>query len=371
MAEATASGAAALKEIFNRDRLAHIATLAADADPRFDRERFLALASENLDALSIMRRLRQIAVSLRAVLAGPFEADVEVLRAMAPGINHGFASMILPEYVALHGQEHFDISMQALRYFTRFGSSEFAIRHFLLKDQAQTLAVMEQWAQDDNEHVRRLASEGSRPRLPWSFQLKSLMVDPTPTAAILDMLKNDPSAYVRKSVANHLNDITKDHPDWVLAKFRGWPLEDKHTLWIVKHALRNMIKQGHDEALSMIGATGAAQVTVDAFEVTPTTLALGERLQLSARILSTGTAPQRLVIDYAIHYVKKGATPSRKVFKLKELTLLPGERQVLSISQVVRDFTTRKHYAGHHRVELLINGVPMAEGGFTLHIRGQ
>jgi 3-methyladenine DNA glycosylase AlkC len=368
MAQATSTGAPALKEIFNRDRLAHIAALAANAAPRFETERFLALASDNLDALSIMQRLRQIAVSLRAVLPGPFEADVDILRAMAPNINHGFASMILPEYVALYGQEHFDVSMAALKYFTQFGSSEFAIRHFLLADQARALAVMEQWAHDDSEHARRLASEGARPRLPWSFQLKALMADPSPTATILETLNRDPSLYVRKSVANHLNDITKDHPDVVLAKFRAWPLDHKHTSWIVKHALRNMIKQGHPEALSMIGATGAALVSVSDFTATPAALALGERLELSARIVSTGTSAQRLVIDYAMHYVKKGATPSRKVFKLKELTLAPGERQIIAISQVIRDFSTRKHYAGHHRIELLVNGVPMAETGFTLTI---
>src|SRR5690606_38553575 len=135
---------------------------------------------------------------------------------LAPRLKSGFATLILPEYVALYGADHFDTSMAALKLFTTFGSSEFAVRHFLQRDLSRTLAVMETWAHDENEHVRRLASEGCRPRLPWSFHIKPLKLDPTPLGSILDALRDDPSLYVRRSVANNLNDITKDNPAWVL-----------------------------------------------------------------------------------------------------------------------------------------------------------
>ncbi|MBN8941894.1 MAG: DNA alkylation repair protein [Rhizobiales bacterium] len=356
----------ALKEIFNRERLQHFATETAGIEARFDAKAFLRLASDDLDALSIMQRLRRIAESFHQALPGGFEHHLAVFHALAPRIKHGFASIVLPEYVALYGQGHFDASMAALHYFTRFGSSEFAIRHFLQRDFARTLAVMERWSLDDNEHVRRLASEGARPRLPWSFQLKALMEDPGPVADILDNLKADPSLYVRKSVANHLNDITKDNPDWALAKIAGWPRQDAHTAWIAKQALRTLIKRGDRRALDLVGAGGSAHVRVEAFAVTPASLSLGETMRLTARLVSTAAAPQKLIVDYAVHYVKKNGGASAKVFKLKELLLDPSGACDLSISQTIRDFTTRKHHAGHHRVELLVNGQSLAEGGFTL-----
>ena len=362
----TAEAAPALMEIFNRARLEHIAGALSGIDPQFSQERFLAAASENLDALSIMQRLRQIAVTLDTVMTGSYASKLERLRALAPHINHGFASITLPEFVALYGQDDFDLSMDALKYFTAFGSSEFAIRHFLQRDMERTLAVMQGWAEDDNEHVRRLASEGSRPRLPWSFQLRPLMLDPSPTAPILEALKADPSLYVRKSVANHLNDITKDNPDLALARVRVWNLGDARTVWIVRHALRSLIKKGDPRALALIGAGEKALVRIDGFSVTPPALMLGERLQVTAKLSSLAPAPQKLVIDYAVHYVKKAGGTSRKVFKWKELSLAPKEVLDISISQVIRDFTTRKHYPGFHRIDLMVNGETMAESGFEL-----
>jgi 3-methyladenine DNA glycosylase AlkC len=360
--------APALKEIFNRERFRQIGSEAAAITPAFDARRFMAGATRDLDDLSIMQRLRQGAVALHEALPLPYEQAIEALYALAPRIRHNFASMILPEYVALYGEKHFSLSMEALAFFTRFGSSEFAVRHFLQRDLGRTLAVMRNWAEDENEHVRRLASEGSRPRLPWSFQLKPLMADPSLAFPILERLKADPSLYVRKSVANHLNDISKDHPDWLLDQLAGWPVEDKNTAWIVKHALRTLIKKGDAQALALVGASGKAQVRVEGFSVTPLRVSLGSYVTIGAEIISTAEEAQRLVADYAVHYVKKNGAPSRKVFKLKEFDLPAGGRQPLSIRRAIRDFSTRKHNAGHHRVELMVNGEVLAEGGFELSV---
>lgn len=366
--QAETTGSPLLKEIFNRERLQHIAAQTAAVCPGFDTGPFLVLATENLDALGIMQRLRQVATSLHQTLPGGFAENVEVLYALAPRIDHGFASIALPEYVALYGEAHFDLSMDALRFLTRFGSSEFAVRPFLGRELQRTLAVMEGWARDDNEHVRRLASEGCRPRLPWSFQIRELIADPAPVGSILETLKSDPSPYVRKSVANHLNDITKDNPDWVLEKLERWPMEDGHTAWIVKHALRTMIKKGEPRALTLIGAGGKPAVRVDAFAVAPASISLGQRVRIDARLVSASEEQQRLVVDYAVHYVKKSGSPSRKVFKLRTIDLAPGAACELTAGQTVRDFTTRKHYAGHHRIELMVNGDILAEGGFDLAV---
>lgn len=364
MAEAEA--APLLKEIFNRDRLRHFAVETTSIYPAFDGERFLALASDGLDDLSIMQRLRQIALAYHEVLPGGFATNLEILRALAPRINHGFASMVLPEYVALHGQDHFDLSLDALAFFTRFGSSEFAIRHFLLKDLSRTLKVMERWSLDENEHVRRLSSEGCRPRLPWSFQLRELIADPSPAAPILENLKSDPSLYVRKSVANHLNDITKDHPAWVFDRTADWNRDDPRTAWIMKQAFRTLIKKGDARALHLFGAGHKAEVKVEEFSVTPPSLKLGGAVKIAVKLVSTGSAPQKLVIDYAVHYVKKAGGTSKKVFKWKEITLLPGAAAELVISRAIRDFTTRIHYAGRHPVELIVNGEILGVSGFEL-----
>lgn len=366
MADNTTEPAPLLKEIFNRDRLQHFARETATIHPAFDGERFLALTSDGLDDLSIMQRLRQIAVSFHATLPGPFEKNIEILWALAPRINHGFASITLPEYVALYGHDHFDLSMEALAFFTRFGSSEFAVRHFLQKDLARTLDVMQRWSLDDNEHVRRLSSEGCRPRLPWSFHLKALIADPSPVAPILENLKSDQSLYVRKSVANHLNDITKDHPEWVFDTIAGWDQADARTGWIMKQALRTLIKKGDSRALHIFGAGHKAEVDVTGFSVTPAALKLGGAVKISAMLVSTASAPQKLLVDYAVHYVKKAGGTSKKVFKWKEITLEAGATVDLSISRAIRDFTTRVHYAGRHAVELIVNGEVLAEGAFEI-----
>ena len=289
-----------------------------------------------------------------------------MLRELAPRIDHGFAAIALCEYVAFFGRDHFDLSIEALHDLTRFGSAEFAIRHFLAADFDRTLAVMRGWTGDPDEHVRRLSSEGSRPRLPWSFRLDRAIADPSHTFPIPEALRDDPSAYVRKSAANHLNDIGKDHPDWLLDRLETWPVGTAEVRWVVRHALRTLVKKGGPRALALIGATGAAKVNVEAFSVTPARLRLGERLRIAARLVSTGPERQRLVVDYAVHYVKKNGVTSRKVFKLREVDLAPGAAWEAATSQVVRDFTTRSHNAGRHRMELMVNGAVLAETAFDL-----
>lgn len=357
---------AALKEIFDRARLRKFADDMASIKGGFDRERFMAIAARNLDGLGIMQRMRQVAEAFDATLPADFETAVGLVRELAPRVQHGFASIALCEFVLIRGRGHFDAALAALAALTRYGSAEFAIRPFLQDDLARGLQTMRRWADDENEHVRRLASEGARPRLPWSFHIRALVADPSPALPILDALKADPSLYVRKSVANHLNDIGKDHPALLVETVSGWDRSDARTAWIAKHALRTLIKSGDAGALAVIGAGEAAKAEVTRFVVAPAEMKLGERLAISASITSTATGPQRVVADYAIHYVKKSGRPSRKVFKLKVLELAPGQTADLSISQILKDFTTRTHHPGQHKVELMLNGAVVAEGGFDL-----
>lgn len=362
----TDQSAPALKEIFNVERLQHIATEMTAVYPAFDAKGFLKHATAGLDELSVMQRMARVSESLYTVIPLDYPRSLKLLYALASRLNSGFVSLFLPHYVASYGLADFERSMTALKYFTTFGSAEFAIRHFLLHDFERSLAVMQAWSLDDNDHVRRLASEGSRPRLPWSFRLTEVQANPALCASILDNLKADPSLYVRKSVANHLNDITKDHPEWVLNLIEGWNLDNPHTAWIARHALRSLIKQGNTRALTIMGAGARAEVTLHNLSVTPAVINLGERINLSFSLESTAASAQKLVVDYAIDYVKSAGHSASKVFKLKAFTLGAGERHSLRREQHIRELTTRKHYPGRHRVHVLVNGERLGSAEFEL-----
>ena len=195
-----------------------------------------------------------------------------------------------------------------------------------------------------------------------------MQADPQLAAGILDRLKADESLYVRKSVANHLNDVTKVHPEWVLDTIEGWSLENKHTAWIAKHALRSLIKQGDVRALTVIGAGAKAEVELLDVQVEPAVVRLGEAITLSFTVKSMVAHEQRLVIDYAIEYVKANGGVSRKVFKLKTLALAGFGTDVVRRNQVIKDFTTRKHFAGRHGVQVMVNGEVLGSAAFEVLI---
>lgn len=363
----TSSAPATLKEsLFPPERFREVGKLLGKIHPQFNEAVFLRHALQDLDSLSLMQRLRRMTQSVHLALPGDYRRNLGILRELAPQLPPGFGTMFLPDYVGLYGREDRAVSLDALRYFTRFGSAEFAIREFLRDDLRGTLQTLTQWTSDDNEHVRRLSSEGTRPRLPWSFHLPQIAADPQLAAPILQALRADPSLYVRKSVANHLNDVTRAHPQWVLARVSEWPLDNANTAWIVKRALRTLIKAGDRRALTVIGAGRKAKVRVARFTVSPARVELGGRIGLALEFDSTAASAQRLVVDYAIHYVKKSGSSAAKVFKWKEMTVAGGESVKLARSQVIKDFTTRKHYPGRHAVEVSINGEKIASGYFDL-----
>jgi 3-methyladenine DNA glycosylase AlkC len=361
-----AGGPALLKDILGPQALMVIANAGEASSPRFDRTAFLNAAIADLTSLSIMERVRHIADAIAKAVPHDYLAGVEIVRAMAPCLSHGFQAMALTDYVGRYGLNNFEASMSALADLTRFGTAEFAIRPFLLHDFDRTLAVMLGWSNSVDEHVRRLASEGSRPRLPWAARVPGLNGDPTRTAPILEALMTDPSAYVRKSVANHLNDIAKDQPDWLLSRLENWPQENPGTKWIVRHGLRTLIKQGEPRALALIGVGHGAAVDVMQFSVAPQSICLGKDITISARLLSTATKSQRLVVDYRVHYVRAAGRTAAKVFKLRTFDFPAGETINLAIRQRIQDFSTRRHYSGGHAIELIVNGQTRAWSEFTL-----
>ncbi len=354
-----------MKHAFNEAFYRHTAEQLSALHPRFDTDRFVAHALDDLASRELMARLNRTAEAFQLSLPIPFGEQLAVLRAYAPLIGHRFAGIWPCAHVAAQGLDHPELSLPALRDLTRHGSAEFAIRPFLIRDLPGTLAVMHTWAASDDEHARRLASEGSRPRLPWGARLQALVADPSPTLPLLAMLRTDPSVYVRKSVANHLNDIAKDHPEVVLELVATWDRSVPATAWIVRHGLRTLIKKGHPRALALFGA-GAAPKLEAWISTKPARIRLGDTLQLAATVTSTSSRRQGLIIDYVLHYARASGRMAPKVFKWKQLDLAAGETVTLTKRQIIRDFTTRRHHPGRHVVELQINGRRLAETAFTL-----
>jgi 3-methyladenine DNA glycosylase AlkC len=355
-----------LKEMFNRAYFERLAKELEAVHPSLKRTSFLKAVQYGNDARELNARMRHAAITLRDHLPIDYRTAVHVLKDLAPRMPTGYTALLYPDFVGVHGLEDPTFSLDALKYFTSFGSSEFAVREFFRRDVKGTLKVMRNWAEDDNEHVRRLASEGSRPRLPWSFRLDAVLKDPKLTTPILERLRADDSLYVRKSVANHLNDFSKDHPKYMVDLLRSWDLKHPHSAWIAKHGSRTLIKAGHADALALFAFDSKVKVRVEDLGITPKKLRLGETLEFSFAVVSEAARAQQLVIDYAIHYRKANGGTSRKVFKLKEVEL--GPRASLSITkrQRIIDLSTRKHYPGEHLVEVQVNGRVMAEGVFKL-----
>ena len=356
-----------LKEMFNRAFFQKVAGEFKAVYPSFEKDKFLAEIMNGLQDLSLNQRMRRASEVLNTFLPADFSKTADILMKVIEKCPRGYTSLLFPDYVSQYGHQHFELSMNALKHFTTFGSSEFAIREFLKRDFKRTIKVMEQWAADADPHVRRLASEGSRPRLPWSFKLDEVIKHPESTSVILNKLKADPELYVRKSVANHLNDLSKDNPDYMLRVLKGWDSSNPSTAWIIRHASRSLIKKGNANSLSVFNYEKNPAVAVNKMTLNKK-VKLGDELVFSFDLSSKKKKSQKLVVDYIIHYCKKGGGLSPKVFKLKDLTLEGGTKQSISKKQRLQDFTTRKHYPGRHQLQLQVNGKIVYTGYFHLTV---
>jgi 3-methyladenine DNA glycosylase AlkC len=355
-----------LKEMFNKPFYEQFAREFNKVYKNFHPDKFVKEVTQNLPELSLNQRLRNTSVVLKKYLPADYKKSLEVMFEVIPNLNVGYTTLVFPDFVGLYGHDHFDISMQALKHFTAFGSSEFAIREFLKRDFDKTIKVMYQWATDKNYHVRRLASEGSRPRLPWSFKLDEVIKSPTKTIAILETLKTDEELYVKKSVANHLNDISKDNADWMLNVLKQWDNSNHHTFWIKKHASRSLIKKGNVASLSLFNFEKNTKIKVEKFKFLKSIIKLGETLQFEFDIVSEKSTSQKLAIDFKIFYIKKNGELSPKVFKLKELQLVGRGKIHIVKKHLFKNFTTRQHYSGKHYIEIMVNGNSVSKTSFQL-----
>ena len=282
--------------------------------PGFNSEPFCVEALDGLEDLELKERVAHLIRTLHDHLPEEFEAAAKVLHKIpscwdagdADDPLAGFAAWPLIDYVGVYGKDDPEIALPLLRTLTPLFSAEFAIRPFIEQQTKVTLAYLENWCCDPDPHVRRLISEGTRPRLPWASRLRVFEKNLDPIFALLEKLKNDPSETVRRSVANHLNDISKNHPERVLELCRKWitpPTQER--VWMVRHATRTLIKAGHPDVFPLLGYTEKPQIRIQYLRVTPPKIRLGERVELDFEIKSTSDQSQTFVVDYAVHLVKK------------------------------------------------------------------
>jgi len=253
---------------------------------------------------------------------------------------------------------------------TRRFSAEGSIRYFILQHEQQTLKQLEAWVHDDNFHVRRLVSECTRPRLPWMIRLSKYVENPAPVLKLLNKLKDDPSLYVRRSVANNLNDIAKDNPTLVTATLQRWNKKpaSKEMAWLTRHALRTLVKQGNPEALTLLGYPQSIKLSVEQFKAGPKRLVLGNELKLKIKLVSSEKKSVPLMIDFVLHHMKANGELRPKVFKLAKKMIAPGEVLTIEKRHPMRPITTRKYYSGRHEVELQVNGKIVASDSFNLQV---
>lgn len=350
-----------LKNIFfTPESIRNMAEAAKRFYPSFDRQRFTDLVFDSTwPEKELMEKMRHTTLCLNQTLPRSFPEALEILKKMAPLVK-GFDALVLPDYVAVFGMDDWELSLPALRYFTKYSTSELAIRPFLVRDPDEVMACMSEWADDADPRVRRLASEGCRPRLPWAEALPQFRKDPCPIIPILEKLNNDESDSVRRSVANNLNDISKDHPGLVLEICERWYGQTKHTDEIVKHACRGLLKKGDKRALMLFGYGDPANIQVKAFKPDREQVAIGEDLAYSFQLIINEKQSRPVRLEYAVYYVKANKKLSEKIFKITENTFKPG-RHNFSRRHSFRDMSTRKHYPGDHRLSIIVNGEKKAD----------
>lgn len=371
------------KNFFNPEMIARMGEHLARCDRHFDSGTFYEQATSGLEALELKQRSNHILSALENTLPDDFiaagnllvaalhpEDDVDLSGQTMDGRGiRGWAVMPMADYIARHGLDQLDFSMGVLKEMTKRASSEFAVRPFLDSDPVNAMRHIRDWADDASYHVRRLASEGTRPRLPWGMRLTKFVADPSPILPVLEHLRDDPEAYVRRSVANNLNDIAKDHPDMVSAIASQWLAgsPDSNRKRLVRHACRTLIKRGDKTTLAALGYA-EPQVSLASLDLDRDRIVFGEKLNISALLRSETDAAQDLVIDYVVHHRKANGETSPKVFKWRTLTLAGRGDTRLEKSHAFKPITTRSYYGGAHAVEVQINGICFGRADFDLVI---
>ncbi len=357
--------------LFNEEIVAGFAAVIAGVHEPFNESLFLkSVFDAGWLERSLMERMRHITTTLHQQLPADYHQAASILLAAVPNLEGGgFIGMVPCDYAAAYGLDELETSIELLEEATKLTSAEFAVRPFILRYQEQMMAQMLIWAGHEHPAVRRLASEGCRPRLPWGVRLQNLVDDPGPILPILEKLKHDPEEAVRRSVANSLNDITKDHPEVVLNVLERWQRENhsyEKINKITEHALRTLVKKGDSRALGLLGYPSEPQIVVRKVRVEPVKIAIGGEVTFYYELESTADRDQNLIVDYVVHLVRSKGQLSQKVYKHKKMSVKAGQVIQIQKRHSFRQVTTRNYYPGRHAIQPQINGVPFDSVEFEL-----
>ena len=350
----------AFKNLINPSVVKKTSQVFHEIYPSFNRKRFEKI-SQHLSDLELKQRVLLVTKALREELPQDFLADKKILEdVLATKRLSGFELWPLSEYISQYGTEHFEASMDLMYQLTQHFTSEFAIRPFLKINPQKILRKLKSWVNDESVHVRRWISEGTRPLLPWAGHIPSFIAEPA-TLHLLEELKYDEELYVRKSVANHLNDIAKHHPELVIKILGDWVKKSPEIhldkiQWIKKHALRTLIKKGNKNALALMGVNQDSQFTVGGLKLNQKNFELGETLKFEFWVESGSKKSERLIVDYVIGFMKSNGEVGFKVFKLKSCEMDSGGKIHFLKAHQLKKITTMKFYPGRHQLSIQVNG---------------
>ena len=358
-----------LKNLLNHALLSKLALDIQSVHSSFQADEFIqSTIDKTWNDLELKERTIKITENLGKFLPAEYETAISIIDKVV--MNYGTwldgHAWFFPVFVELYGQdeENWDISIAALERYTPYASSEAAVRPFIIKHEERMMAQMYAWSKHENELVRRLACEGCRPALPWAPALNNFKKDPAAILPILEQLKNDPSVWVRKSVANNLNDISKTHPELVIKIATEWYGKNEHTDWIVKQGCRTLLKNGNRETLTLLGYDDVTSIDVDGFSLGAPAVSIGDDFNFSFSISAKHAVKVRL--EYGVDYVKSSGKRNRKIFQISKVSLKSNEKKTYARKHSFADVSTRKHYPGIHSITLIVNGAERGTLDFEL-----
>jgi len=361
-----------LKYIYNDKFFSEYTEILEKVLKDFQKEKFLSdIFGNKWETLELKARMRRISTVLKKHLSEDFKTAthqifkiIEILK--TDENSQSFEYMFLPDYIELYGLNDYETSVLALEEITQFTSCEFAVRPFIVKFPDKMMKQMLLWSKHDNLDVRRFSTEGCRPRLPWAMALPDFKKDPTVILPILENLKNDSSDYVRNSVANNLNDISKDHPELVIGIVKKWKGKTKDTDKLVKHASRTLLKAGNQEIMEIFGFGSIENLKVTNFQTTTPRVKVGTFLDFSFDLHNTAKTPSKVRLEYAIYYQKANGTLTKKVYKISEKDYKENSISHITKRQSFKLISTRKFHPGLHQVAIVLNGKEFPKIDFEL-----
>ena len=365
-----------LKYIYNNEFFSELESCLQKIAPDINTKTFIAtVKNKSWVLMELKQRMRHLSTVLNESLQGDYQEKLEKVLNLVDALPEnskvqysGLAYMYIPDFVAQYGLDDVGISLKAMEKINMVTSCEFAIRPFLLRHEKKVMKQMLLWSKHPHQNIRRFASEGCRPRLPWGAAIPSLKKDPSPILPILKNLKNDPELYVRKSVANNLNDISKDNPGIVIDIAKSWQGSSAAADWIIKHGCRGLLKSGHPDVLRIFGTGNHIKVGVTHFTLSSAALQIGDELHFNFQMQLQELQPSKLRIEYAIYYQKANGSLSKKIFKVNEGMYDSVRTYKFSRKHSFKDLTTRKHHAGTHAIAIIVNGNELAKRDFKLKI---